>query len=209
MFWSGRTQKSRARSKQSFRQYGARMTGPTEGGPQRPHRFDAFGLSARRGEIAGSIDAYELDRVADRLGDEDGIVPPAAIEYRIVGDTDALGRAVLKMDLDGAVPLECQRCLRVFEWPVAHRTSLVLARDEQELAYLDDNDEREVLLANAPLDPLGLVEDELLLSLPYVPRCDRPDCVTADAASIDEATSAPSVFERLTTLKGGTEPPSE
>ncbi len=185
------------------------MTGPKESGLQRPHRFDAFGLSARRGEIAGSVDAYELDRVEDRLGDEDGIVPPMAVGYRIVGGTDALGRAVLKMDLDGTVPLECQRCLRVFEWPVAHRTSLLLARDAQELAYLDDHDEREVLLASAPLDPLEVVEDELLLSLPYVPRCERPDCVAADAPGVDEVTSAPSAFEHLKALKGGGKPPSK
>ena len=185
------------------------MTGPHESGPQGAHRFDALGLSARRGEIAGSVDAYDLDRVEDRLGDEDGMVPPTAVEYRITGGTDALGRAVLKMALDGAVPLECQRCLRVFEWPVAYRTSLLLARDEQELAYLDDNDEREVLLASAPLDPLEIVEDELLLSLPYVPRCTRPDCAATDASGGDEATAAPSAFEQLKALKGGGKPPSK
>jgi uncharacterized protein len=101
--------------------------------------------------------------------------------------------------------LQCQRCLRLFWWPVHQRTAVLLAHDERELAYLDDNDEREVVLAAGPLATLAIVEDELVLSLPYVPRCDRPDCLAADAAARagDDAVPAPSAFEALARLKRG------
>lgn len=187
------------------------MTRPAQGGLTRPRRFDAFGLVARRGEIAGKVDAYDLERVEDWLGDDEGVIPPGEIGYRIIGDTDARARAVLNVALAGTVQLQCQRCLRLFEWPIAQQTTLLLARDEQDLAFLDEHDEREVLLAGAPLDPLEIVEEELVLSLPYVPRCDRPDCLPTDAAvrSDDAPEAATSAFHGLAALKRGVKPPRE
>ena len=65
------------------------------------------------------------------------------------------------------MPLVCQRCLQPFAATIAQQTDLLLARNEAELARLDA-EETEVVLANTTLDPLTLVEDELLLSLPFV-----------------------------------------
>lgn len=181
------------------------MSGPRTGASGRPHRFDAFRLADARGGIEGHVDPIELDRVEDRLGDEEGEIPSADVAYAITGDVDASGRPVLIVALEGEVPLQCQRCLRLFAWPVRQRTTVLLARDEAELAYLDDNDEREVVLADGPLDPLGVVEDELLLTMPYVPRCDRPDCsdVAAALGRGDEAGEPSSAFGALAALKRG------
>ena len=108
--------------------------------------------------------------------------PPGAapLRWRISGRTDASGRPALEVQLDGEVPLECQRCLRTFAWPVAQATVLLLARDERELARLDADDAHEVIVAAAPLPSLTLVEDELLLTLPFAPHCERADCATAE-----------------------------
>jgi uncharacterized protein len=176
------------------------MSTAEQGRGERPGRFDAFKLVARRGHVDGAVDPFDLDRVHDVLGDEDGEIPPSEVRFRLEGDVDPQGRTVLHVALEGEVPLQCQRCLRLFYWPVDQHTTVLLAHDEQELAYLDDNDEREVVLAAAPLDPLDIVEEELVLSLPYVPRCERADCV-AGAAARDavEAVppSSPSPFEAL------------
>ena len=139
--------------------------------------FDAFGIARRGAALAGTTDAATLPRVADRLAKG-----KAPIAWRITGTADTLGQPGLEVSLDGVVPLECQRCLRTFSWPVAQRTLLLLARDERELARLDANDEHEVILAAAPQEPLALVEDELLLTLPFAPHCERDDCASRSAA---------------------------
>jgi len=167
--------------------------------PRHPDRFDAFALVASRGRIEGTVDPFDLERVQDALVDENGEIPPAQVKYVLEGDVDGMGRSMLNVSLDGEVPLQCQRCLRLFTFPVHQRTSVLLAHDEQELAYLDENDEREVLLADAPLDPQEVVEDELVLSLPYVPRCDRPDCVTE--VEVQDQPEAASPFAALGALK--------
>lgn len=135
--------------------------------------FDAFELALRNASIAGTVDAKALPRVAESLAEQGG---SADVEWRIAGKTDVLGHPALEIRLDGAVPLVCQRCLSEFSWPIAQSTEVLLAHDERELAKLDDEDEREVVLAAGKLDPATLVEDELVLTLPFVPRCERPEC---------------------------------
>lgn len=166
---------------------------------RRAGHFDAFDLARRGASITGQIDAASLPRVGDRLDPEGG---DARIAWRIVGTTDALGHPALEVGIDGAVPLVCQRCLQSFVWTVAQRTLLRLAHDEAELARIDEQDEHEVLLAGAPLDAVSLVEDELLLTLPFVPRCEQADCGSAPARAASAATGT-GAFGALAGWAGG------
>ena len=75
--------------------------------------------------------------------------------------------------------LTCQRCLDPFEWPVEQRTDVLLARDERELAALDTDSSAEVVLAAAPVDPRTLIEDELVLALPFAPKHPDGGCASA------------------------------
>ena len=131
-------------------------------------RFDAFRLAASRGEISGSIEPGRLDRLADRVESPDG--PSGRVDWQIRGAADEQGRAAINVSIEGTVALQCQRCLGVLEQPVRQSTTLLLARDDADLVHLDDISEREVVLASGPLDPVVLVEDELLLTLPFAPR---------------------------------------
>ncbi len=136
--------------------------------------FDAFDVALRRATLTGTVEVASMSRTIDRLAPEIGA---AELEWRIAGTADAMGRPALEIGLDGSVPLECQRCLSPFAWPVAQRTTLLLARSERELAVLDaDDDEHEVILADVPQDAMTLIEDELLLALPVAPRCERVTC---------------------------------
>ncbi|MEO8676449.1 MAG: YceD family protein [Casimicrobiaceae bacterium] len=179
------------------------MTGRQKVVLRRDGSFDALETAARGLELAGSAKAADLPRVTDQLADEEDD-ESSEITWRITGTTDALGRSALEVSLDGAVTLECQRCLRPFAWPVAQRTLLLLARDEREQAILDEDDEHEVVVAAASLDPRVLVEDELLLTLPFAPHCERGDCVTAglqDDRGAGSKAAETSPFGALATLK--------
>ena len=93
----------------------------------------------------------------------------ASVAWRIDGTTDAAGRPALAISITGDVPLTCQRCLAPFALPVAQRTVTVLAKSEADADALDADSDDEVLVADRPLEPAALVEDELLLTLPYAP----------------------------------------
>jgi uncharacterized protein len=166
---------------------------------RRPTRFDALKLSASGESLAGEVDAANLPRVADRLASEAG---SAGIAWRLIGGVDGQRRPALTLALTGSVPLICQRCLQPFAAVVDQSTELLLARSEAELARLD-LDEVEVVLATERLDPLILVEDELLLSLPFSPRHADGECQPAtgpvEGRVVKEA--KPSPFGQLGELK--------
>jgi uncharacterized protein len=175
------------------------MAGGRGSSGRRGGSFDAFDLSLRRATLAGSTDVSAMPRAIDRLAPDGGT---SELSWRISGVVDARGRPALEIRLDGCVPLECQRCLQPFAWPVAQRTLLLLARDERELAVLDaEDDEHEVLLANAPQDVMTLLEDEVLLLLPFAPRCERAACAGATAAARDAAAPRESAFAALAGLR--------
>jgi len=131
-------------------------------------RFDAFRVARVRESLSGTVDAAMLPRLADRVTDAQ-----APIAWRIEGTADTMGRPALTVDLAGVVTLECQRCLGPLEWTIDQRTELVLARDDVEAERLDADSDSEVLIAATPVDTETLIEDELVLALPYVAR--HPD----------------------------------
>jgi uncharacterized protein len=165
---------------------------------QGPVRFDAFKLAASGETLSGNVDARQFQRVADRLADDQS---DARVAWRVDGGNDSSGRPALTVYVDGWVPLVCQRCLEPFAWKVEQRTVLLLARNEGELVALDA-EEPEVVLANEALDALTLVEDELLLSLPFSPRHPEGDCGPEVVPTVAEPEKA-SPFARLGALKSG------
>jgi hypothetical protein len=86
-----------------------------------------------------------------------GFIRDAPDEFRVTT------RAPLSMPPDMAGGLPPPR-------PGAPRPMERSARDEAEAVRLDGASECEVILASAPIEALAVVEDELLLSLPFAPR---------------------------------------
>jgi len=138
-------------------------------------RFDAFRLARERGSLHGDFDAAASERLYDWLAPGE-----APVTWSITGTADASGRPAIAIEIEGTVPLECQRCLAPMRWPVRQRTVTLLAKSEVEGDALDEGTEDEVLVAAEPLDALTLVEDELLLSLPYAPTHADGECAAPD-----------------------------
>jgi len=149
-------------------------TGPKPG-TLKAGTFDAYRLAREHESLHGNFDAAASERLYDWLA------PGAApIAWKIAGTTDALGRPALAIELHGSVPLECQRCLATMQWPVRQRTVALLAKSEAEGDALDAGSDEEVLVAAEPLDAAMLVEDELLLSLPYAPAHADGECAAPE-----------------------------
>ena len=140
-------------------------------GGTRTGTFDAYRLARERGVLTGSLDVESSERLEDRTA-----AGPGNVTWRIEGVRDALGRPAIAIDIAGAIPVTCQRCLSDFDLPVERRTIAILARSEKEADELDAGSEHEVVVADHPLDAVELVEDELLLTLPYAPMHES-DCV--------------------------------
>ena len=60
-----------------------------------------------------------------------------------------------------------------------------------------------MILARAPLIAATLAEDELLLTLPFVPRCERVECVQSAMAGVHDSTARAPAFAALAAIKPG------
>ena len=78
-------------------------------------------------------------------------------------------------------------------------------RSEEEAERLDEMSEVDVLVLSPKLDGLELLEDELILALPLVPRhepvCPNPLPLPVDELELEEP--APNPFAALAALRGG------
>lgn len=149
------------------------MTNKTTGGAL--PKIDVFRFIEAGETYLGEMPIVRLERLLDRLPETMDPAAAGALAWQVRGLRDAMGRPALEVAVEGMFPLVCQRCLRLLEWPVAQRTVVLVARTPEALAALDDAVEQEVILGSKALEILTLIEDELLLSLPFAPRHET-DC---------------------------------
>lgn len=115
--------------------------------------------------LSGQIPLVEMPRLSDVLLDVAGDVA-----WQLTGGVDRYQRPCLRLKVQAEVKLQCQRCLESMPFVVDADTILTQFADE---AHLDEAVEQEEDLEGILIDPElvveVLVEDELLLALPYSP----------------------------------------
>jgi uncharacterized protein len=118
----------------------------------------------------------------------------AVLDFVLRGEINERGKPELGLVVDGSVRLECQRCLGRLDLPLHLEARLELAASEAEIAAADDDVER--VLISREMRVAALVEDEVLLALPMVPKHER--CKVAADLAGDAPASA---FQVLAGLK--------
>lgn len=78
---------------------------------------------------------------------------------------------IINLELNGQLHLVCQRCLQNFPFHLVEKRQFVLLpTEEQADAFPMEDDQREPLVASQHFDLLETIEDEILLSLPLIPK---------------------------------------
>lgn len=113
----------------------------------------------------------------------------------------------LHVQVQCQVPLSCQRCMDVVDVPVVIDRSFRFAPDEETAAALDEEFEEDVLVLSHEFNLLELIEDEILLELPLVPRheqCPKPPKMQATDPEFDDSEeSKPNPFAALAAIQTG------
>jgi uncharacterized protein len=127
-------------------------------------------LGSRRMALQGELELGKLPRLAAMLHDAAGRVR-ATLHFR-----QRTGAALtVELEYETTLTLICQRCLEPFSQPVADRVALALADAEpggEAPAGYDT-----VELDDGRLLPARLIEDEIIVAIPLVPKHARvEDC---------------------------------
>lgn len=190
--------------------------------------IDAFAFAHQGREAQGTIPLVRLTRAAEGLPEqplgEAGLVTWSARGE--MGKTGlVLGQPLLRIRVQANPIVVCQRCNAPFAYPVDSDVLLQLVKSEDDLDAGvsagdhaggfgdedDEDDEGNGFASNLPekvvgshhFDLLAQIEDELILSVPYVPKHDV--CPGAQAkdneASQEPVVKRPSPFAVLEQLK--------
>jgi uncharacterized protein len=153
-----------------------------------PAAIDGLAFARNAAVLKGRFGLESLPRLAQSgcLG--------SVVDFVLEGEINERGRPGLKLNVDGSVRLECQRCIESLDFPLHLEVRLQLAASEAEIAAAEDDVER--VLAGREMSVAAMVEDEVILALPMVPKHDR--CGVAVELGANAQTSA---FQALAALK--------
>jgi uncharacterized protein len=144
---------------------------------------------ARMGEVlSGEISGEELERADDLLFDHQ-----ASIAWSLKGQqnkrADGGYESYMTLGLNGIAKMICLRCLEIVEIPINLERQFRIAKDEAHATKLDAEDELvDAIVGSVQFEVLDLVEDEIIMALPFSPKHDSCSAPTFDTGF--EASSA-------------------
>jgi uncharacterized protein len=135
-----------------------------------PKLIDPLLLADRNASIDGELPVSSFDRITELLANDLGKVK---VKLFFVRD----GRlATIEGHVSAVLALKCQRCLEAVEWPVSGDIKLAVVNSLEQANKLPDGYEPLLLVEEGAVPLKNIIEDELLLSLPNIPK-HQNDCV--------------------------------
>jgi uncharacterized protein len=144
--------------------------------------IDAFEFARKALEASGSIAVADLTRV-------DVLERSGLVAWEASGSSDANGKPFLDIAARGKLMLACQRCLEPMVHDVVVDAHLLLVRSDAEAEAVPIEDlELDAVVASESFDLTELIEDEIILSLPLVPKHERcaEEHLAGDASQDDQ-----------------------
>jgi uncharacterized protein len=172
-----------------------------------PQQLDveAFAQAGATLHGEGRVGAYErLLAETGGHGADHCVTWSAGGEQRVVGHVQA--QPWLHLRARATLALACQRCLDPVDTPVEVDRWFRFVEDEATAQAQDEESEEDVLAISHELDLLALVEDELLMEMPLVPRhesCPEPVRLRAGDDELPDEGGLPHPFAALGRLKSG------
>ena len=170
-----------------------------------PRTLNLALLCQNEGRVAGQWPLLGMQRLHDSLFEAPDAA--SAVSWSASGTLlSASGgepQVWLHLQATAPVALQCQRCLQAVAQTLVVDRRLRFVRSETEAERLDESSEDDVLVLPARLDLHELVEDELILVLPLVPRHDGPcpEPLPMPSNDLPEEEPAPNPFAALAALR--------
>jgi uncharacterized protein len=171
-------------------------------------RLNVPAFAAAAGRLRGECPQASLQRMCASLMAMPGDSLPPPVSWVAAGElrpkAGGTPETWLHLQARATVTLQCQRCLQPMSEPAEIDRWFRFVGSEDEAEREDEDSEEDVLVASRHFDLLELLEDELILALPLVPRhetCPQPLPMSAGDDTIDEA-EAENPFAALAALRG-------
>lgn len=150
---------------------------PMSGQHQRlPLEVDPIRLAAREEHLQGTIPLKQMKRLIEALSSNEGEV---YIDVEFSVDINRV--IILAGEIKTEAKLICQRCMGEMELPIALDFQLAFVRSEAEMERLPEGYEA-TLIDNMTMMLSDIIEDEILLALPPIPKHLDESCSSDNVA---------------------------
>ena len=170
-----------------------------------PSQLNVEAFAKQASALHGQCVVSALARLADATHPDALPSPGDQVDWQLRGEARTVRAGPpevwLHLSASARLALVCQRCLQPVSTELAASRSFRFVHGETAAAELDADSEDDVLALSRSLDAISLLEDELLLSLPLVPRhdaCPQP-LLPPDDSGLGERENP---FASLAALKG-------
>lgn len=167
--------------------------------------LDVLAFAEHAGRLNGELPLESMQRLQAFVAPETLPSPGVRVSWQAGGESrQARGQVQIFLHLQASATLDmtCQRCLAPMSVNVKVDRQLRFVPGDDAAAAEDADSEDDVLALTASLNLPFLIEDELVLALPWVPRhevCAHP--LPLPVAVEAEAEEAPHPFAALALLK--------
>jgi len=135
-----------------------------------PNKIDPFKAAGHRAQLHGALKIREMQRLVPSLHSDEG-----EIEVSMEFGKDEQGIFIVRVHLKGSLILQCQRCMKPFNYGIMREFMTGIVTDEKEAANLPEEYEA-VVVTEGVLIIQDMIEDELIVELPLVPMHDLTGC---------------------------------
>ncbi|NJS37351.1 MAG: DUF177 domain-containing protein [Brachymonas sp.] len=175
----------------------------------RPDRLDVRAFAQNAAQLSGEITLSKLERLAQDLYRQEADLALKTVNWQASGESVAVtggaAQSWLHLSMQAQIPLQCQRCLQGMTHSIETEHSFRFVKDEAEANAQDDDAEEDLLVASKQFNLLELIEDELVMALPFVPVhevCPVPVKLQASSEEYEAALNEkPKAFAALGELK--------
>ncbi|GKT22252.1 YceD family protein [Acidovorax sp. SUPP3334] len=171
-----------------------------------PQRLDVKAFAQAGGHLSGHDSLLKYERLAQEAK---GLHPDLIVDWQADGElrsTHGIGGQIwLRLVARAAFPMTCQRCLGPVDVPLEVEREFRFVADEATAEALDDESDEDLLALSREFNLRELIEDELLMALPLVPRhdeCPAPVPMESTDEDFEEASAQkPNPFAALAALR--------
>jgi len=158
---------------------------------------DPFDFARAAGRRDGEVAIAAMRRLADRLSGTSG-----AVSFVVNGSCDQRQRPMLQLEVWGELQLRCDRCLAPMNYHLLLNSRVLLAQPGA-VPHDDDPESPEWIEAGRDLDLVELVEDEILLGMPFSVRHEQEECGSAEGGAARKGRKNSPFAELATLLEPG------
>lgn len=137
-----------------------------------PDRLDIKAFAQAGAQLSGHDSLLKYKRVAEEAK---GLHPDLLVDWKATGEVRSgvagIGSQIwMHLTIHATVPMQCQRCMGPVDVPIDIDREFRFVADEATAEALDDECEEDLLVLSREFNLRELIEDELLLELPVVPK---------------------------------------